>query len=343
MFLEYFPTMRAGRLLSVLLLLQSRGRMTATELAEELEVSVRTIHRDIEALSGSGVPVYAERGAAGGFRLLDGYSTKLTGLTEAEARSLLFSGIPGAATELGLGQVLAAAELKVSAALPGGLRTRADQVRQRFLLDQRAWFRTSEEVPHLIEIADAVWAQHRIRVRYRRWDGSIVTRTLRPLGLVLKAGVWYLIALARHGEPRMYRVSRVHRVHTLEQSFDRPEDFDLREYWFARDEELRSRLYQGYAVVRLSARARRMLHLLSAIPLGEHQLSTLLAEPDGWTTVRLPIESHEHAVAQFLQLGAGCEILEPVELRERVIAELAAMGQVYGAGEAPTTLSRRPS
>lgn len=321
--------MRASRLLSTLLLLQSRGRMTAGELATELEVSVRTVYRDLDALSAAGVPVYADRGVTGGFQLVDGYSTKLTGLTETEARSLLFTGIPGAATELGLGEVLAAAELKLSAALPVGLRSRADQVRDRFLLDQRGWFRTADDVPHLVDIASAVWDQHRIRIRYQRWGGDTVTRTLNPLGLVLKAGVWYLIAIARRGDPRMYRVSRVRALRSLGEPFDRPADFDLRTYWSARDDALRARLYQGHAVVRLSPRARRMLYLLTSIPLSDNDITALQAHSDGWVTVRLPVESVEHALAQFLQFGAGCEILEPAELRDRARAELAAMHHLY--------------
>lgn len=335
--------MRASRLLSVLLLLQSRGRMTATELAGELEVSVRTIHRDIEALSGSGVPVYAERGVAGGFRLLDGYSTKLTGLTEDEARSLLLSGIPGAATELGLGQVLTAAELKLSAALPAALRGRTEAMRERFLLDHRAWFRIAEEVPHLIEIAGAVWEQRRIHVRYQRWGQHLVSRTLNPLGLVLKAGSWYLVALARGSQPRMYRVSRVHRPRLLDERFDRPAGFDLREYWYGREAELRERLHSGYAVVRLRQDALRLLRVTSPMPLRDEEVVSLGTEPDGRVTVRLPIESHDHALAQFLQLGAGCEVLEPEELRARMRAELVEMGQLYQGDDPTTTLHAKPS
>lgn len=312
--------------------------MSAAELAAELEVSVRTVYRDMEALSGAGIPVYAERGVTGGFALLDGYSTKLTGLTEQEARALLFSGIPGAATELGLGQVLAAAELKVSAALPAGLRGRAGEIRERFLLDPHGWFRTGDEVPYLIGIAEAVWQQRRIRVRYRRWDGSRVTRTLNPLGLVLKAGTWYLVATGRAREPRMYRISRVHHLEVFDQRFEPPVGFDLREYWRRRDEELRERLHRGHAVVRLSPVARRKLFLLADIPLSESELETVLAEPTGWVTVRLPIESEAHAVAQFLALGSGCEVLEPQSLRAAVTAELAAIGQLYRRGGPTSTL-----
>ena len=183
--------MRASRLVSVLLLLQSRGGLTASQLADELEVSVRTIYRDVEALSASGVPIYADRGPLGGIRLVDGYRTRLTGLTQSEAESLFLSGLPGPAAELGLGTVVAAARLKVLAALPPELRSRATRLSQRFHLDAPGWFQSSEAVPHLADLAAAVWDDHQVELRYDRGD-RIVERTVAPLGLVLKGGVWYL-------------------------------------------------------------------------------------------------------------------------------------------------------
>jgi predicted DNA-binding transcriptional regulator YafY len=195
--------MRASRLLSVLLLLQGRGRMTARELARELEVSVRTVYRDVESLSSAGVPVYADRGPAGGYQLLAGYRTRLTGLTGDEAESLFVSGIPEpAAVELGLGSVLAAAQLKIMAALPPELRARAGRVRERMHLDVPGWFQEVERPRHLAGIADAVWNQRVIDVRYIRAGSARreVTRTLEPYGLVLKTGVWYLAARP-HADP----------------------------------------------------------------------------------------------------------------------------------------------
>src|SRR5688572_23714566 len=187
--------MRASRLVALLLLLQSRGGMTAAELARELEVSVRTIHRDVEALGAAGVPVYAERGPHGGIRLIDGYRTRLTGMTSDEAEALFLSGLPGPAAELGLGTVVAAARLKVLAALPPELRGRATRLLERFHLDAGGWFRTGEPVPHLPALSEAVWSSRRLQVGYERGD-VIVERLLEPLGLVLKAGVWYIVAAA---------------------------------------------------------------------------------------------------------------------------------------------------
>ncbi|MDQ3448178.1 MAG: WYL domain-containing protein, partial [Chloroflexota bacterium] len=202
--------MRASRLVNLLLLLQTRGGMTAGQLAGQLEVSVRTVYRDVEALSQAGVPVYAERGPHGGVRLVDGYRTRLTGLNEDEAQALFLSGLPGPAAELGLGTVVAAARLKVLAALPPELRARASRLTQRFHLDAPGWFRPAEPVPHLEALAAAVWEARRVSVAYRRPDQT-VERPLEPLGIVLKAGIWYLVAAAE-GQIRSYRVSRVEEV-----------------------------------------------------------------------------------------------------------------------------------
>ncbi len=199
--------MRASRLVNLLLLLQTRGGLTAAELARELEVSVRTIHRDVEALSAAGVPIYADRGPHGGIRLVDGYRTRLTGMTAEEAEALFLSGLPGPAAELGLGTVVTAARLKVLAALPTELRSRASRLVERFHLDAAGWFQASEPVPHLAVLAQSVWDAKLARIEYERGGGAVV-RVVAPLGLVLKGGVWYLVAITDE-QIRTYRVSRV--------------------------------------------------------------------------------------------------------------------------------------
>lgn len=273
--------MRASRLLSLLLLLQTRGRMTARELADALEVSVRTVYRDTEALAAAGVPIYADRGPAGGYQLLDGYRTRLTGLTPDEAEALFLAGVPGPAAELGLGTVLATAQLKLEAALPAELRARAARIRERFYLDAPGWFHEEEQNPFLGAVAEAVWEQRPIWVRYRRWGGE-VTRTLEPLGLVLKAGVWYLVAQAG-GQPRTYRVSRMLELELQDGRFERPEGFDLAEYWRSWSEGFADRLYRDRATVQLSPRGVVLLPYLLGQGVARMALEAA-GDPDatGW-------------------------------------------------------------
>lgn len=299
--------------------------MTAHELAAELEVSVRTIYRDIESLSAAGVPVYADRGPAGGYRLLDGYRTRLTGMTTAEAESLFLAGMPEQAAELGLGEVLAAAQLKLEAALPHGLRG----IRDRFLLDAPGWFKEHEPPDHLTGVAAAVWDQRRIEVRYRRWGNSEVDRVLEPLGLVLKTGVWYLIAAAS-GEPRTYRVSRILDLRDTGEHFERPPGFDLAAHWETASERVQATLWRGEAKVRLSPNGLRMAFLLGPVvgrALSEHQHEP---DEDGWTTVVLPIETNLHALHSIMQLGPDAEVLEPLQLREMFVQAAAGMARIYG-------------
>ncbi|TNC23175.1 helix-turn-helix transcriptional regulator [Amycolatopsis alkalitolerans] len=321
--------MRASRLLSVLLLLQNRGRMTADELAAELEVSVRTVYRDIEALSAAGVPVYADRGRMGGYQLVGGYRTRLTGLTEEEAQALALAGLPIAAAELGLGTVLAAAQLKLYAALPAELRERAGELAQRFFLDVPGWFRGIESLPRLAEVAQAVWEGRRIATRYRRWDNTEADRVLEPLGLVLKAGNWYLAARA-NGTVRTYRVSRIDSLEPGE-PFDRPADFDLAEYWREWSEQFEQRMYPRVAVVRLSRLGRDLVPFyLGAV--GARALRECRDEPDedGWLRVELPVEPGAPALGELLRFGPELQVLEPADLRAEVAAAVARMGASYG-------------
>ncbi|MBB4686021.1 helix-turn-helix transcriptional regulator [Amycolatopsis jiangsuensis] len=325
--------MRAGRLLTALLLLQNRGRMTAEELAAELEVSVRTVYRDIEALSASGVPVYADRGRNGGYQLVAGYRTRLTGLTEEEAQSLSLAGLPSAAAELGLGTVLAAAQLKLSAALPPELRGRAGRIAERFHLDVPGWHRGIESLPVLSAVADAVWSARRIRVRYERWGPSEVERTLEPLGLVLKAGNWYLAARCA-GADRTYRISRIRELTELGGHFERPADFDLARYWQEWSERFERRMYPRTATVRLSPRAQALVPFYAG-SVGARALREALdagAEPDaeGWLTIGLPVEPGEPAIGELLRFGPHLEVLAPAQLRAEVAGAIEEMGRIHG-------------
>ncbi|MFC4111933.1 helix-turn-helix transcriptional regulator [Nonomuraea zeae] len=322
--------MRASRLVSILLLLQTRGRMTAQDLAERLEVSVRTIYRDVESLHAAGIPLYGDAGPRGGYQLLDGYRTRLTGLTTDEAESLFLAGLPGPAAELGLGAVVTAAQLKLMAALPVELRDRAGRIQERFHLDAPTWYRYAEPVTFLPAVADAVWNEHRIQVRYRRWKApQEVERRLDPYGLVIKAGRWYLVARADE-HVRTYRVSQILGLHRLPESFTRPDDFDLTAYWQGYLAEFEARLRWGEAVVRLSPRGlERLADLTTPGMVTAAKESAQPPDEEGWTRVTVPIESIEHALGEFLRLGTDAEVLAPAELRAELAAAAGELAERY--------------
>ncbi|MGP4086864.1 helix-turn-helix transcriptional regulator [Streptomyces sp. KR55] len=319
--------MRADRLLALLLLLQNRGRMTAPELASELEVSVRTVYRDIEALNASGVPVLTERGPTGGYRLMDGYRTRLTGLTDGEADALFLVGAPGPARELGLGAVLATAQLKLQAALPGELAERTRRVQDRFHLDARGWFRDADPVPYLAQVAQAVWEQRVLRAHYRRWRGE-VHRSLHPLGIVLKGGIWYLVALA-DGTPRTYRVSRLLAVDLTDDAFERPAGFDLAAFWEETSRRLEDTLHQGTARLRISPRAQRLLPMQFGAAGTRALDSAGPPDREGWVEVEMPVETQSVAVSDLLRLGTEAEVLGPPELRGAVAEAVTVLARRY--------------
>ncbi|MFC7707779.1 helix-turn-helix transcriptional regulator [Micromonospora lupini] len=310
--------MRASRLISLLLLLQSRGSMTAGELARELEVSERTVYRDVPALSAAGVPVYADRGRAGGYRLLGGYRTRLTGLTRDEAEALFLAGLPGPAGDMGLADAVAAAELKVLAALPPALRDAPVRAGQRFHLDVPGWFRETPPPPWLAELARAVWGDRVAQLRYRR-GADEVTRRVQPYGLVLKNGVWYLVG--RVGDDtRTYRVDRVTGVEVGEEHFERNEGFDLAGHWREQAGAFLRTMLRAEVGVRLSPDGlRRLRHLVDA-PHVYDEVVAAAGEPDeqGWVVARLPVESVDVAYTQLLALGPEVEALDPPELRARM-------------------------
>lgn len=329
--------MRADRLVSLLLLLQNRGRMTAPELAAELEVSVRTIYRDVEALLASGVPVRVERGPDGGYRLMDGYRTRLTGLTHTEAGALFLAGVPGPARDLGLGGVLATAQLKVRAALPAELAERTRLIQDRFHLDAPAWFRDADPVPYLADIARAVWEQRVVRARYRGWHAES-ERELRPLGVVLKGGIWYLAAVRNDGSGavRTYRISRFLAVEIMEDLFVRPDDFDLAAYWTHSSRRLESALNQETAQLRISPRAQRLLPMY----FGAAGTRALADAPDpdpadGWSRIALAVESTSVAVGDLLRLGVDAEVLGPPALRQAVADAATVLAQRYAPSPPP--------
>ncbi|WP_088286793.1 YafY family protein [Ideonella sp. A 288] len=322
--------MRASRLLSILLLLQSRGRLSAPALAAELDVSVRTVLRDMDQLSAAGVPVYAERGREGGFELRAGWSTQLTGLTEAEAQALFLAGLPGAATELGLGSASSSARLKVLASLPEALRAEAARVNARLHIDAMDWYRSASPPPRLQAVARAVWQQRQLQMTYDGWK-RVSQPVVRPLGLVLKAGIWYLVALPEaEREPRTYRLSSILGLTLLDKTFKPPKAFNLARHWQASTRRFEAEIYSGTATLRASAQGLRLLKELSSA-VAEAVARTAQADPDmpRWIRVTVPIESVPHATRQFLGLGTEVEVLQPAALRRHLRAAIGQLARLY--------------
>lgn len=319
--------MRASRLLSILMLLQTRGRTTAQALADELETSIRTIYRDIDQLSAAGVPVVVLRGATGGFELLDGWRTRLTGLLPIEAQALFVSGLPGPAAQLGLGDAMASAKLKLMAALPAAWQAEAQRVSTRFHLDPLGWYRSAARSDFLPAIADAVWNNRRLKIRYQRWRG-VVKRTVDPLGLVLKAGDWYVVGRAQ-GKPRTYRVSNILALAPTKERFERSMEFDLAGYWVESTQRFERELYRATALVRVSPRGRTELRSLSAAVAEAVDGSDAPADDQGWMRITIPIESIDHAAQEILKLGSEAEVLEPEALRERLADTVRRLAAIY--------------
>ncbi|MES4901337.1 MULTISPECIES: WYL domain-containing protein [unclassified Streptomyces] len=323
--------MSAGRLLSLLLLLQSRGRMSARGIADELGISVRTAYRDLARLQAAGVPVYAEAGRGGGYQLLDGYRTRLTGMSEGEARALFFAGLPGPAADLGLAAEVTAARLKLLAALPTDLRKEAARTAAVFHLDAPGWYREPEPTPQLPLFVDALLTRRAVDVRYRRWRAPHeVNRRLRPYGLVLKSGIWYLVAA---GESRIatYRVAQVLDAVVSDERFDRPQGFDLGAYWTSYLDDFQARRYTGTATVRLSPRGRRRLpdNVPPEVVRAVDSTATAVGD-DGWVEAVIPTESTDHACGELLRLGIDVEVVAPADLRQAMAAIVGVLAQAYG-------------
>jgi predicted DNA-binding transcriptional regulator YafY len=315
--------MLASRLLSILMLLQARGRMSATALAKEFEVSVRTIHRDIDQLSAAGIPVYADRGRSGGFALMDGYRTKLTGLTEPEAESLFLAGLPGPAAQLGLSDVLNAARLKLMAALPANMQPNAERIASRFHLDPVAWFRGADPLPSLPTVAQALWSERWLKLRYRN-NGEVYPRTLGPLGLVLKGGVWYLIAQSGKSI-RTYRVAQMIDAAVADEPFARPKNFDLVAHWEKSSRAYEAGVYRESADVRLSPRGMGWLDMFGPYVVAVARDSAGKPDRKGWVRCTLPMETIDFGVRELMRLGDEVEVIGPLALRAKYLETLTSM------------------
>ncbi len=301
--------MRADRLLALLMLLQTRGRMTAQYLARELEVSERTVYRDIEALSAAGVPVYCERGPGGGCALLDSYRTNLTGLKEDEVRALFMMSIPAPLAQLGVSEELRAAMLKLTAALPTSRLQDQEHVRQRIYLDSVPWFTPHDSLPYLKTIKEAVWTDRRLDIVQKMWFGDL-ERRVEPYGLVAKTNLWYLIA-AFKGHLHTYPLSQIVYAAVTEETFARPEDFDLVAFW----NEHCAEIEKSHSTFEVTLRIAPALHWTLARYLGETVQALAPADAEGWLTVQMSFESFEAARERILGFGGGAQVVEPEALR----------------------------
>lgn len=321
--------MRADRLISLLMLLQTNGRMTADELAERLEVSTRTIYRDLDALSVSGVPVYAERGPNGGCMLMESYRTNLTGLNEKEVQALFMFTVPGLLADLGADKASEAAMLKLMASLPAPFQQDATFVQQRLHLDPAAWFQSDEEVPYLSLVQTAVWENKRLRMNYRRGDGQWVKRLIDPYGLVAKASVWYVVGGMYNSMIQVYRVSRIMDAELTGSQFERPQDFNLATYWQTWRDQFEARQNSLTVTLRVPPKSGPLLALL----FGEGIVNSLLAssppeDATGYATISLTFDSVETACRQLLGLGTAVEVIAPQELRQMLYEQaIQAAGQ----------------
>ncbi|HKG13667.1 MAG TPA: YafY family protein [Pyrinomonadaceae bacterium] len=318
--------MRADRLLSIMLLLQIYRRLTAAELARRLEVSERTIQRDMDALSTAGVPVVAERGAGGGWALVEGYHTNLTGLNGAEIQSLFAATPSGLLSDLSLDKAADAAHVKLLASLPAASRALAEYARQRIHVDSVGWGNNGERATHLRTIQEAVWQGRKLFVAYARaCEQPDAELLVDPLGLVAKGGVWYLVASVG-GDVRSYRVSRVRAARLSEEEASRPEGFDLALFWAESVARFKTEMPRYFATFRAHKSVLPVLYYAGRFSRVEEA-----SEPDaeGWAVVRMRFQFEEDACGLALGFGTKVELLEPEGLRAKVSEMAAGVVEFY--------------
>jgi predicted DNA-binding transcriptional regulator YafY len=316
--------MRADRLITIMLLLRARGKMTTQALAEELAVSRRTVLRDIEALSMAGVPLYTDAGHGGGVALDEKYRLSLTGLKESEVRALFVTSNARLLADVGLGEAAGSTLLKLFAALPSPQQDAAAHVRQRIYIDPTWWWHGRTPLANLPILQQAIYAEQRVDVIYERHDGAVVARRLEPYGLVAKASIWYLVAL-REVEMRTYRISRIAEVKLLAEHFTRSSDFDLPAYWESQVQEFLQTLTQFSFTLRIHSRC---MHLIRWYAQGSYEILTEM-DGGGWFTARFAMESIDPARMLVLALGANAVVLEPVALQSAVYKTVVELQQAY--------------
>ena len=309
--------MRADRLMSVVLLLQAHGRMSGRELAERLEVSMRTLHRDMDALSAAGVPVFALRGARGGWQLDENWRTQVPGLDEAELRALLMAQ-PRVIGDTRLAAAAESALSKLIASLPNSLRAKAASIQQRLFVDTTGWRGTPENLSNMPIVQEAVSRDRKLWIVYAKNSREREPRTVDPLGLVAKSGTWYLVANAPAGL-RTFRVSRIEEARLLDQRSERPADFDLAKYWRSSAQRFREGWPRFDTVLRLhpdSAKQMKRWHMATEDGCG--------ADAEGWVTMNVRFDDEDQALFLVLAQGARVDVVEPLSLRARVAMELGA-------------------
>ncbi len=336
--------MRADRLLSLMLLLEVHRKMTAQEMAERLEVSERTIQRDMETLSAAGIPVYAERGSGGGWSIQEGYHFRLNALNDAETRSLFLGSPARLLSDLGLEQSSDAAFMKLSAALAPGLRQQAEYAKQRLLIDEAGWSRREEASPFLQLLLTAVWEERMLQFTYQKLSDAesahpLPQRLVNPLGLIAKGTAWYLAASTEDGIIRTYRVSRIRSANLLEQKANRPEGFDLARYWEQSKSDLKQQLPRYPAEVLIDPSIERVIR--QALYVQVNHIGSLDPE-QGW--IPLSVDFHNlHSATEFvLSQGPRIKVLKPYELREQVLSSIRRIEALYSSASESSSRTNDP-
>jgi predicted DNA-binding transcriptional regulator YafY len=306
--------------------------MTSRELADKLEVSERTVFRDMEALSAAGIPVYAERGSSGGWLLAEGYRTNLTGMKAEEILSLLLTNPSNLLDDLGIKDHFEAAFQKLLAASPTAIKKNAEMVRQRMLVDGAGWHQSKESFEHLSTVQEAVWEERQLYIKYSR-DEETVERIVYPLGIVAKRNVWYLIAQSS-GDMRTYRISRLVDARMLEEMFARPQGFDLEQYWEQSTQQFKNSL------PRYPARLKVHPKLHSRI--GQERYASIIQteeakEGSEWLELDIEFQTLHSACEIILSYGSLVEVMAPEELRATVVSELTAAASIYHPVEKGTS------
>ncbi|GAB2571357.1 helix-turn-helix transcriptional regulator [Gracilibacillus alcaliphilus] len=318
--------MRGDRLVSILLLLQSHGQMTAKELAEKLEVSERTIYRDMEALSGTGIPVLAERGKNGGWSLLEDYRTNLTGLKESEIRTLFIHPSTQLLDDLGLTRTSEEARNKLIASLPAVYRDNAQNVWNRIHVDMSTWRQRKEKMVSFEVLKEAIWNENKLKIVYERLDGKTNERIVKPLGLVAKGSHWYFIASKENDEIRNYRASRIWSAVPIEETFERPKGFNLAQYWDSSTKAFIKNLPRYEVSVEVSP---SILTRLKFAGRFVQIIDMENKEQDSWITVRLSFETEDEAKGYILGFADQIKVIEPIELRQNILEMAKATVTFY--------------